>query len=115
MMTGPDHPTGSPQPSGGRRPRGLAASLAAFMEERNIFWGELVGGILIVGCSIALVITLWETLGGNPLFKFATFVGADAAVFGAGMFTLRRWKLESTSRGLLLMALLLAPLTMLAM
>jgi hypothetical protein len=44
--------------------------LAAFMEERNIFWGELVGGLLIVGCSIALVVTLWNRIETIPYFPF---------------------------------------------
>src|SRR5215470_9892372 len=33
--------------------------LSSFMEESNIRWGEIVGGLLIVGCSTALVISLW--------------------------------------------------------
>ncbi|MCI0459977.1 MAG: hypothetical protein L0Z62_23750, partial [Gemmataceae bacterium] len=111
MTQEPQQPP-SPSP---RRRRGLAGALAAFMEARNIFWGELVGAVLIVGCSIALVITLWDTLADNPLFKFATFVGANALVTGAGLYTLSKWKLESASRGLLLIALVLAPLAMLAM
>src|SRR5262245_32017047 len=106
----PDSP--APRPPGRR---GLTALLAAFMEEHNILWGELVGGLLVVGCSTALVISLWQTLSENALFKFATFTGAVSAVFGAGLYTLRRWQLESTSRGLLLMALLLTPLAVLAL
>src|SRR5262249_13953316 len=30
--------------------RSLREVLASFMEQRNIFWGELLGGLLIVGC-----------------------------------------------------------------
>ncbi len=85
------------------------------MEERNILWGELVGGLLVVGCSLALVISLWHTFNENPIFKFCTFTGAVASVFGAGLYTLHRWKLESTSRGLLLVACLLTPVCQLAM
>src|SRR5947208_3380417 len=107
-MTPPD-----PTPPPPRR-RFLSA-LAGFMEERNILWGELVGGLLVVGCSLALVISLWHTFSENPFFKFCTFTGAVAAVFGAGLYTLQRWKLESTSRGLLLVASLLTPVCQLAM
>src|SRR5712691_9990886 len=107
-----DRPDSAPRPP---ERRGLAALFGAFMEEHNILWGELVGGLLVVGCSTALVISLWHTLSENPLFEFATFTGAVSAVFGAGLYTLRRWKLESTSRGLLLMALLLTPLAELAL
>ena len=40
------------------------------MEEKNIRWGELVGGMLIVGCSIALVVSLREQLQSIPYFRF---------------------------------------------
>ena len=39
-----------------------AEMLAAFMEERNIRWGELIGGLLLVCSSVALVVSLWERL-----------------------------------------------------
>ncbi|MBX7106228.1 MAG: hypothetical protein K1X57_19275, partial [Gemmataceae bacterium] len=42
--------------------RSLGDVFSEFMKERNILWGELIGGLLIVGCSIALVISLWRTL-----------------------------------------------------
>lgn len=113
MMKEPQPPSWAPSPP--PRRRGFAAAFAAFMEERNIFWGELIGAVLIVGCSVALIVTLWDALAANPLFKFCTFVGADALVTGAGLYTLRRWKLESASRGLLLIGLALAPVALLAM
>jgi hypothetical protein len=90
--------------------RSLGELLAAFMEEKNILWGELVGGLLIVGGSIALVISLWNTLQENPYFPFGIFAAVTAALFGAGLYTLHHWKLESTSRGLLVIATLLVPL-----
>jgi hypothetical protein len=93
-----------------RRRRTLGEVLAAFMEERNILWGELVGGLLIVGCSVALVISLWERLEAIPYFPFLIFAGITSALFGAGLYTLHHWKLESTSRGLLVIGLLLVPL-----
>ena len=87
--------------------------LAGFMEERNILWGELVGGLLIVGCSIALVVTLWNRLEAIPYFPFLLSVAVTLALYGAGQYTLHHWKLESTSRGLLVISLLLAPLNLL--
>jgi hypothetical protein len=95
--------------------RSLTNVLAAFMEERNILWGELTGGLLIVGCSIALVITLWHNLEELPYFPFLLFASITAALFGAGEYTLHHWKLESTSRGLLVIALLLVPLNLLVL
>src|SRR5207244_2239994 len=81
--------------------RSWSQMLAGFMEESNILWGELVGGLLIVGCSIALVISLWRTLEQIPYFPFLIFAAITAALFGAGRYTLSHWKLEATSRGLL--------------
>src|SRR5690348_5246982 len=111
MATPDDSSAGPPSPPPRRR---FATALGRFLEERNILWGELVGGLLVVGCSLALVISLWQTFSDNPLFKFTTFTAAVAAVFGAGLYTLRRWKLASTSRGLLVVALLLTPVSTLA-
>jgi hypothetical protein len=95
--------------------RSLTTVLAAFMEERNILWGELVGGLLIVGCSIALVITLWQSLEEIPYFPFLVFAGITVGLFAAGEYTLHHWKLESTSRGLLVIAVLLVPLNLLVL
>ena len=86
------------------------------MEEKNILWGELVGGLLIVGCSIALVITLWGTLEETlPFFPFWIFTGITLALSGAGSYTFHHWKLETTSRGLLVISLLLVPLNLLVL
>jgi hypothetical protein len=85
------------------------------MEDRNILWGELVGGLLIVGCSIALVISLWQSLEQVPYFPFLLFTAITAALFAAGEYTLHHWKLESTSRGLLIISLLLTPLNLLVL
>jgi hypothetical protein len=104
-----------PPPSSPKPRRTLANVLAAFMEDRNILWGELVGGLLIVGCSVALVISLWQSLEAVPYFPFLLFTAITAALFGAGEYTLHHWKLESTSRGLLVIALLLTPLNLLVL
>ncbi|HEV3238309.1 MAG TPA: hypothetical protein VGZ25_15060, partial [Gemmataceae bacterium] len=94
--------------------RTLAEWMAAFMEERNILWGELIGGLLMVGCSIALVFSLWRTLEEHlPYFPFLILAGLTFAIFGAGQYTLHHWKLTSTSRGLLVIATLLVPLNFL--
>jgi hypothetical protein len=96
-------------------PRRVTNVLSAFMEEKNILWGELVGGLLIVGCSIALVLTLWNSLQALPYFPFLLFTTLTTSLFAAGQYTLHHWKLRSTSRGLLLIALLLAPLNLLVL
>src|SRR5262249_46280069 len=93
--------------------RSLTSLLSSFMEERNILWGELVGGLLIVGCSIALVLTLWQSLQALPYFPFLIFAALTGSLFAAGHYTLHHWKLAATSRGLLLISLLLVPLNLL--
>jgi hypothetical protein len=113
VVPAPSLPAIVPAPP--RPRRSLTNVLAAFMEERNILWGELAGGLLIVGCSIALVITLWHSLEELPYFPFLLFACITAALFGAGEYTLHHWKLESTSRGLLVIALLLVPLNLLVL
>ena len=89
--------------------------LAAFMEERNIHWGELIGGLLIVCSSTALVVSLWPHLKTIPYFQFFIFVTITSAIFGVGLYAHHRWKLASTSRGILDIATLLVPLNFVAM
>ena len=114
LPASPRSPAPRPAPPPAPR-RTLAEMLTAFMEQRNIRWGELVGGLLIVCSSIALVTSLWDTLNTIPYFQFLIFVSASAAIFGAGLYTEHRWKLESTSRGILIIATLLVPLNFVAM
>ena len=110
VMRSPEKPPEPPKPR-----RSFGEMLVGFMEEKNILWGELAGGLLIVGCSIALVISLWQTLENIPYFPFLILTAITAAIFAAGQYTLRHWKLESTSRSLLLIATLLTPLDFLVL
>jgi hypothetical protein len=95
--------------------RTVSEVMTAFMEEHNILWGELAGGLLIVGCSVALVVYLWQTQQQIRYFPFFVVAGVTAALFGAGTYSLRRWKLETTGRGLLVIATLLVPLSFLVL
>ena len=90
------------------------AWLASFMEEKHIRWGELVGGLLIVCSSIALVISFWNAIAERPLLKFGVLNGMTAALFGLGLYAARRWKLPTTSQGILITSTLLIPLNFLA-
>jgi hypothetical protein len=92
----------------------FADVLAAFMEQSNIRWGEIIGGVLIIGCSTALVISLWAQISRIPVLKFLIFTTVTAALFGVGFYTEHRWKLPTTSRGILTIATLLVPLNFLA-
>ena len=104
-----------PQPTHAALARSWTEMLASFMEQRNIRWGELIGGLLFVCSSIALVVSLRETLEKIPYFQFFIFVSISSAVFGVGLYAHHRWKLESTSRALLVIATLLVPLNFVAL
>src|SRR5688572_13557636 len=95
-----------------RRP--FSEVLNSFMEESNIRWGEIIGGLLIIGCSTALVVSLWSEISRIPVVKFLIFTTVTAALFGIGLYMEHRWKLPTTSRGILTIATLLVPLNFLA-
>jgi hypothetical protein len=97
-----------------RPPRTFAEVLASFMEERSIKWGEVIGGLLIIGCSIALVVSLWAQITMFPFRKFLVFTGMTAGLFGLGFYSAHRWKLPTTSIGVLIISTLLVPLNFLA-
>jgi hypothetical protein len=94
--------------------RSFSEVLNAFMEESNIRWGEIIGGLLIIGCSTALVVSLWAQISQIPVLKFLIFTTVTAILFGIGLYTEHRWKLPTTSRGILTIATLLVPLNFLA-
>ncbi|MBN1909785.1 MAG: hypothetical protein JW818_08600 [Pirellulales bacterium] len=85
------------------------------MEERNMRWGELIGGLLFVGGGIALAVSLREKLEAIPYSQFLLFATIAAAVLGMGLYAHHRWKLDTTSRGLLIIGTLLTPLSFLVM
>lgn len=102
----------APPPRPPRRP--FSEVLNSFMEESNIRWGEIIGGLLIIGCSTALVVSLWAQISQIPVLKFLIFTTVTAILFGVGLYTEHRWKLPTTSRGILTIATLLVPLNFLA-
>ena len=119
----PVHPLDAPEevaeevvpPSPPAPRRSFAEMLAGFMEKRNIRWGELASGLLIVGSAVGLVVSLREELRDRiPYFSALVFMLITAAIHGAGTYTLKRWKLRNTSRGVLLIGMLLIPLNFLA-
>ena len=116
FMTDDEPPRVEPPPPAPPRPprRSFSEVLNAFMEESNIRWGEIIGGLLIIGCSTALVVSLWAQISQIPVLKFLIFTTVTAILFGIGLYTEHRWKLPTTSRGILTIATLLVPLNFLA-
>ena len=116
----PSHPLDRPEtPPPARRAlaprRTLAALLQAFMEEKNIRWGEIISGLLIVVCAVGLVVSLWATLRDSiPYLPALIFLVGTGAFHAAGHYTLRSWDLSSISRAVLIIATLLIPLNFLA-
>ncbi len=85
----------------------------AFLEENNIRWGECVGGLLILFCSGALVVSFWTRITELWFLQVGLFTGIAALLFGAGLYANRKWHLPNTSMGLLSIATLLTPITFL--
>ena len=95
--------------------RALGEILYAFMDQRNIRWGELISGLLIIGSAIGLVISLRATpLGTLPYFASLIFMLITAVIFSGGMYSLKKWKLRTASRSVLVVTSLLVPLNFLA-
>jgi hypothetical protein len=106
------NPAGFSSPKPPRKP--FTEMLNSFMEESNIRWGEIIGGLLIIGCSTALTVSLWAEISRIPVLKFLIFTSVTAVLFGVGLYSEHRWKLPTTSRGILTIATLLVPLNFLA-
>lgn len=115
----PVQPTsvGAPRPVIERTPeppaKPFSKIFASFLEEKNIRWGELIGGLLIICSSIALVLSFWQQISARPLLKFGLFNGVTAALFMLGLYVERRWRLPTTTHGILLISVLLVPLNFL--
>ncbi len=116
----PPHPLDRDEPRADVPPastprRTLAALLQAFMEEKNIRWGEIISGLLIIVCAVGLVVSLWATLRDSiPYLPALIFLVGTAAFHAVGHYTLRRWDLSSISRAILIIGTLLIPLNFLA-
>lgn len=104
----PDPPAKPPR-------RSFGEMMSGFMQEKNMRWGELTSGILIVLSAVGLVLSLREELRNTiPYFSALLFMLITAAIHGAGIYTLKKWKLRNTSRGTLIIGLLLVPLNFVA-
>jgi hypothetical protein len=105
-IAAPLKPIKPPEPA-----RPLSYVLQSFMEESNVRWGEIIAGLLIVGSAVGLIFSLREPLQKIPYSPAILFMLFTLAFFGAGMYTLRYWKLHVISRVILIISLLLVPLS----
>ncbi|MCU0710985.1 MAG: hypothetical protein MUC43_02920 [Pirellula sp.] len=95
--------------------RTLGNVLQQFLNEKNIHWGELVSALLIVGSAVGLILSLRTELNRLiPMFPSVLFFLITLAIHLAGFYTLKRWKLPSTSRGLLILGSIMMCVTSLA-
>ncbi|MFN7875975.1 MAG: hypothetical protein ACK5PB_11695 [Pirellula sp.] len=93
----------------------LGNVLQQFLSEKNIHWGELVSAMLIVGSAVGLILSLRTELNRLiPMFPSVLFFLVTLAIHLAGFYTLKRWKLPSTSRGLLVLGAVMMCVTSLA-
>lgn len=100
-----------PDPPAPKPRRSFAELMSGFMQEKNMRWGELTSGILIVLSAVGLVVSLRDELRDTiPYFSSLLFLLITGAIHGAGIYTLKKWKLRNTSRGTLVIGLLLIPL-----
>ncbi len=95
--------------------RALGDVLKQFLSARNIHWGELLSALLIVGSAVGLILSLRTELSRIiPMFPAVIFSLVVLAIHLAGFYTLTRWKLPSTSRGLLFLGAIMIPISALA-
>lgn len=91
--------------------RSWADVLQSFLEESNVRWMEVLAGFIIVVSAVGLIIGLREPLQAIPYSPAILFMLFTLAFYGAGMYTLRFWKLHVISRVILIISLMLVPLS----
>lgn len=93
--------------------RSFREAITAFFESSNMRWGEITGGLLVVLSSLALVLSFWNEIHAFPVLKVTMIAGLNFALFVAGLYIHRSWKLPRASQALLSVTLLLTPITLL--
>ena len=98
----------------GRTTRSWREVFALFMQEKNIRWGEIGERNFDCRHAVGLVLSLrTQLLHVIPYFPYALFLLITAAIIASGVYTLHRWRLQMTSRGILVIGLMLIPLNVL--
>src|SRR6185436_20597346 len=91
--------------------RPWADVLQSFLEESNVRWMEILAGFIIVVSAVGLIVSFRNTLKEIPYAPAILFMLFTLAFYGAGIYTLRSWKLHVISRVILIISLLLVPLS----
>ncbi len=113
VATQPPTPTPAPNiplamPAVRRTPQ-PRRTLSAFLAERNIRFGEILGLVLVIGCAIPLTVTYWSSF--SQIGQYLLFSGVGLLFFAAGWYSLKAWKVIHASRSLLVISLLLGQLS----
>ena len=84
----------------------------AFFQEQNIKWMLAVGMLILLGSSLMLVTTHWESY--VPVWKYLVLLGYTMAIHVAGQVSFHWLGLRKTGTGLMALTVLLIPLSFLA-
>ena len=84
----------------------------AFFQEQNIKWMLAVGMLILLGSSLMLVTTHWESYA--PVWKYLVLLGYTLAIHVAGQGSFHWLGLRKTGTGLMALTVLLIPLSFLA-
>jgi len=83
-----------------------------FLQEQNIKWMLGVGILILLGSSLMLVTSHWESY--TPVWKYLILLSYTAIIHVAGQVSYHRFMLRKTGTGLMALTVLLIPLTFLA-
>lgn len=96
--------------------RNLALSFFdRFLDERNIQWILAIGMLIVLASSLLLVGWNWHEAGFTPWWKYLTLVAYWGLVNGAGEWGYYRLGLRKTGTVLMALAVLLVPISFLAL
>jgi len=86
-----------------------------FLDERNIQWILAIGMLIVLASSLLLVGWNWNEAGYTPWWKYLTLVAYWGLVNGAGEWGYHRLGLRKTGTVLMALAVLLVPISFLAL
>jgi hypothetical protein len=84
----------------------------AFLQERNIKWVLTAGLAILLGSSVMMVTSHWDTLG--DLWKYSILLSYVGAIHLAGQWTYHHLSLQKTGSSLMALTVLLIPLSFVA-